>query len=210
MTEPRIDPAYAALIQSDRVSQRTRAAVLDRAKPAGSDGVPGVLTAAERVTLGAVLARVLPQAGPDRIDLAARMDAALAAGTGDGWRYANLPPDADACRAGLAAMDDLSHAAGEKDFAAMALDRQDDILAVAASGEAVLQGGWTGEQMQRWFEDLRAEAVKLYVAHPATLARIGYSGLAYGGDGARLPGFVALEPGEREPWEPVASLEPAA
>ena len=46
--------------------------------------------------------------------------------------------------------------------------------------------------------------MKIYVAHPATLARMGYSGVANGGDGARKQGFVLLGAGEREPWEPEA------
>ena len=64
--------------------------------------------------------------------------------------------------------------------------------------------------MKLWFEDVRFAAVRLYVAHPATLARIGYSGIAYGGDGPRKSGFVDFGIGRREPWEPLPRLpEPA-
>ena len=59
-------------------------------------------------------------------------------------------------------------------------------------------------QLARWFEDVRADATRLYVAHPATMARIGYSGIAYGGDSERLPGFHALGPGAQDEWEPGA------
>ncbi len=58
--------------------------------------------------------------------------------------------------------------------------------------------------MRLWFADLRSDAVRLYVAHPATLARMGYGGIAYGGDEARKPGFVRIGAGEREAWEPLA------
>ncbi len=58
--------------------------------------------------------------------------------------------------------------------------------------------------MKLWFEDLRGDAVKIYVSHPATLARMGYSGIANGGDGERKQGFVLLAAGEREAWEPEA------
>ena len=60
------------------------------------------------------------------------------------------------------------------------------------------------EQMRRWFEEVRADATKLYVAHPATLARMGYSGIADGADSEHQTGFVLIGEGEREPWEPRA------
>jgi hypothetical protein len=58
--------------------------------------------------------------------------------------------------------------------------------------------------LRAWFEDARADAVKLYVAHPDTLARLGYSGIANGGDGMPKSGFVRIGFGERESWEPIA------
>ena len=57
--------------------------------------------------------------------------------------------------------------------------------------------------MQLWFEDLRGDAVRLYMSHPATLAALGYSGIAYGGDGEGKAGFRLIGLGEREAWEPV-------
>ena len=58
--------------------------------------------------------------------------------------------------------------------------------------------------MRMWFEDLRAEAVRAYVAHPATLARMAYSGIGYGGDGAFQTRFrPASAPAERDEWEPL-------
>ena len=201
-----VDPGYLALIASGRVSTRTRAALLERAARDDPAYRPSVLTEAQLVTLRAVLGRVLPQRGTP-IDLAARLDAALAAGTGDGWRYADLPADAAACRIGLDALGVLS---GGTAFAALDTRSQDALLARVAAGEAAPDTGWSGLQMQRWFEDIRAEAVKLYVAHPATLARIGYSGIGYGGDGEDLPGFRDLGPGAREPWEPLPVRDAAS
>jgi hypothetical protein len=61
--------------------------------------------------------------------------------------------------------------------------------------------------MRSWFEDLRADAVKTYMGHPKTLARMGYSGIANGGDGEPKSGFVRVGIGEREAWEPIASAD---
>ncbi len=195
-----------ALIQSDRVSARTRAVLLDRAAPDDPAYRPSAMSADDLVGLCAVLARVLPQGPGPVIDLAARLDALLAEGTGDGWRFADLPPDAEAYQTGLAALDAAAQAGSGRGFAALEDHAQDSLLTRAAAGDLATEGGWSGKQMQRWLEDVRAEAVKVYVAHPATLARIGYGGFAYGGDGDRLQGFHALEPGEREAWEPVPAV----
>ena len=87
--------AYTALIHSDRVSAKTRKALLERAEPDQPDYAPQTMDAVALVTLRAVLARVLPQ---DRIDLGQRIDSALAAGDSDGWRFAALPADIEAFR----------------------------------------------------------------------------------------------------------------
>jgi hypothetical protein len=60
--------------------------------------------------------------------------------------------------------------------------------------------------MKRWFEDLRADLVRLWLAHPAAMARIGFDGFANGGDGPRKQGFERLGAGEREAWEPVMEV----
>ena len=206
LAAPGLAAGTLALIRSDRVSARTRAALLHRAAPDDPAYRPSALSSDGLALLRAVLARVLPQGPGPAIDLGARLDAALAGGTGDGWRFADLPPDAEACRIGLAALDAASLAGFGRTFVALAAQDQDGLLMQAAAGELATVRGWSGRQMQRWFEDVRAEAVKLYVAHPATMARIGYGGFAYGGDGGRLAGFHALEPGDREAWEPVPAL----
>jgi hypothetical protein len=64
-------------------------------------------------TLCHVLARVIPQLpgeGEVEIDLAAALDQQLADAKGDGWRYASLPGDLDAYRAGLLLLDGFAFA----------------------------------------------------------------------------------------------------
>ena len=184
MNDPRYDD-YLALIHSDRVSAKTREALLERAEPDDADYAPKALDSDGLATLRAVLARVLPQ---DRIDIAARIDKGLATGKGDGWRFAALAPDAEAYRATLA---DLSN------FVTLDPAAQDAVL-------TTMQAGERGATMKLWFEDLRGSATMIYASHPSTFARMGYSGIAYGGDGPARQGFVAIAPGEREPWEPIA------
>ena len=198
---PFIPAGYRALIDSRRVSSRTRAALLARAEPDAVGYVPATLSAAQLDVLRAMLDRVLPQPGPGAIDLAARIDAGLA-GLGDGWRFADLPPDVEAYRAGIDTVEAAAARHGQG-FALLTPAMQDALLRTLADGSAP-GGALSSAQLKMWFEDVRAEAARLYVAHPATLARMGYSGIGYGGDGPGKPGFVRLGAGEREAWEPVA------
>ncbi len=207
---PSLDPGYRALIESDRVSARTRDILFDRSRPDDRSGAPATLTPEAFAVLRAVIDRVLPQAHAMRIAIEARIDAMLAAGEGDGWRFALLPPDAEAYRIALRTLQEAARAAHGCDFEALDARHQDELLERTAAGQLVVSGAdrhqppFSSQQMKLWFEDLRGDAVKIYVAHPATLARLGYSGIANGGDGERKQGFVLLSAGEREPWEPEA------
>ena len=199
------DPAYRALIRSDRVSARTRAILLDRGRRDDPARVPEVLSPEQFKVLRAVVDRILPRRRPMAIDLAARIDGGLARGEGDGWRFAALPPDAKAAAAGLGTLDALArddHAAG---FAELDAARADSLLRRIQSADIVPASDanlLSAAQMKLWFEDLLATAVRIYVSHPATLARMGYSGIANGGDGRRKQGFDETRADRPESWEP--------
>ena len=196
---PAVDVSYQAFIRSGRVSSRTRGLLLARAEPDDPAYRPAAIGADQLVTLRAVLNRVLPQTGT-AIDLAARIDTNLATGVSDGWRFAALPSDADAYQAALHTLD----AAAGGAFATLDAAAQDDLLGRIAEGSVEAAGSrlLSGSQLKLWFEDLRSDAVRLYVSHPATLARMGYSGIGYGGDGEPKTGFQQVGIGEREAWEP--------
>jgi pimeloyl-ACP methyl ester carboxylesterase len=190
-----LPPAFARLIASDRVSARTRRVMLARLDDPGD--APRALTPAQRALLTAVVGRVLPQRGTD-LDLAGRIDAELGTGTGDGWRFAELPPDAEAWRQGL----DTIHAAFP-DFAALDPAAQDAAIDRVADGDvgADADGLLTGAQLRLWFVDVQAAAVRVWLSHPAAQAWIRYDGFADGGDGPRKQGFSTTHQGEWEPWQ---------
>ncbi|MHB2206904.1 alpha/beta hydrolase [Methylobacterium sp. CM6257] len=205
---PAVPPAYAALIASDRVNSRLRAALAERAGPDDPGFRPEALDPVELALLRAVLARVLPV--PD-LDLAARLDRRLATGAGDGWRFSALPPDANAYRAGLRTLDAGARAAVGKPFVVLDPESQDALLTLLQRGDLnvpdPLGGRLDADQMRFWFEDLRADAARLWLAHPAALARIGFSGIGAGGDRPAaiadgLPGFREVGLDAPEPWEP--------
>ena len=178
---------YVALIEGERVSPKTREVLEQRMD--GPTDASGVLTQLQEATLRAMLARVLPQEGEFAVDLAGFVMARLASGKGDGWHYAVLPDDLEAYREGL----DRLAAQG---FAELSAESQDAALRALEAEK--------GSVAARWFEEVRGDAVAAYVAHPATLARIGYSGIGVGGATTKYKGFVTLGSNEREAWEPVA------
>ncbi|MET0589987.1 MAG: alpha/beta hydrolase [Naasia sp.] len=188
---PALGDDWARLLGSPRVSARTRGILAERMIADPVAGTPKMLTSAQLAVLRAVADRVVPQQGIP-IDLARRLDAQLARGTGDGWRNAELPSDPEAYRAaldGLAGFDDLD------------ADRQDDHLAAIAAGGTPL-GTLSPAAAEAWFEDLRADLVRIWLAHPASMARIGFDGFANGTAGRALTGYDLLAAGERETWEP--------
>ena len=146
-------------------------------------------------TLGAICARVIPQEAGQEIDIAGTIAAQLASGKGDGWRYADLPPDLEAYQTGLGAL-------ASAGFNELSDAEQDVTLTLMAAKKNQPEG--------RWFEELRSAAVEAYVAHPAALARMGYSGIGVGGANTKYKGFVQVQAGERESWEPEPASEEAA
>lgn len=203
---PEIPARYAALIASGRVNGRLRTALLDRAKPDDPAYRPRALDPVALALLRACAARVL--LATDGIDLAARIDARLATRSGDGWRYATLPADAQAYYLGLKTIDAVARAVQDRPFLALDEADQDFVLALVAERrlpEAGLGEGFGAEAAALWFEELRADLVRTYLAHPAGLARIGFTGIGAGGDGPALPGYrlTGLE-GGREDWENAA------
>jgi pimeloyl-ACP methyl ester carboxylesterase len=182
--ETLVPEAYRAFIDSERLSAKTRD-VMHRRMQAPADA-PGVLNPSQMVTLRAMLARVIPQEHHE-LDLAGYVLVRLASGKGDGWRYDVLPEDVQAYREGL---DKLA----AQDFTGMTAEEQDATLKALETEP--------GSADARWFEEVRSDAVSAYMAHPSTMARIGYSGIGVGGADTKYQGFVALRPNERESWEP--------
>lgn len=165
-----------ALIASDAVTAPTRAALQAR----GQRGTrPAFFTRDEFTGLTAMVARLAPWPELAPV-IASAIDARLAAGTGNGWRFATLPDDGAAYRMLLGLLD-----AGN--FRGLGPMAQDDLLL----------GVQSRPDAARAFEDLLAEVSELAFAQPAALAAIGYTGFA------DAPGWTAIQFDEREPREAI-------
>lgn len=187
---PRIPAEWTALMADPVVAPRVRASLASRAVADDPAYAPRALDADALDTLRRLADVVVPQLPGGRIDLAARLDRQLADGDGDGWRPATLPPDVVAARLAL------------RDIAA----------AVRRDAAATVRGLVAGEldppgaalspvQLRAWFEDVRVDLVRHWLAHPASLARTGNDSFATRG-GASPRGFTVLGPDLRVGWEP--------
>jgi len=199
---PTMSSDFAEVIASTRTSPQTRALLARRALADDPDRRPEVLTATQLDTLRLVADLVVPQRAPRpgaAIDLAARIDADQNLGKSDGWRNAALPPDIEAYRRGLDALADL-HLLG--------LDEQRSRVQAIIDGDfEAPDGRMSADQMQLWFEDARVDLVRAWLAHPATMERIGFDGFANGGPGgAMFQGYDLLGADRREQWEPTMEV----
>ncbi|MCS5497151.1 alpha/beta hydrolase [Cnuibacter physcomitrellae] len=188
---PLVPEHLARVIASDHTGARVRGAFAGRAVADDRTAPPRALTEAQLDTLRSVLARVLP-VDLGGLDLAARLDARLAEGAGDGWRHGDLPDDATAYRLGL---DELAAFDGSP-------EERDALLTRIQEGSYTPRSnGLTARKLSLWFTDLCADAATTWLQHPAALAEIGFDGFATGGDGPRKQGFTRLTLGTREGWE---------
>jgi hypothetical protein len=161
------------LLASDRLTAPTRAAL--RARMDRRYGAPRLFDEIQMQTLRAVSARLIP--APDlaaAVDLAGALDAALADGDSDGWRYAEAPPDRRLHTMGLDALNAAAHARFGSGFSDLSAQRQDALLSAAASGD--LESA--DIDAARWFEELLCALVELHYAHPLVQVSIGYDGMA--------------------------------
>lgn len=194
-----IDGAYPqgaviALLDGPLVTPATGLALRRRLDPPDDSATGSGLSADQFAVLSQIAARLLPQT--DRampIDCAGEFDRRLRAGMiGDGWRYADLPPDADAHSRGLALVDQTSQARFGCRFGEASADEQDDLLRDVQFGRVA----WPAFSAVHWFEELLAALVDVYYAHPVALDEIGYAGMA----DAR--GWQDVGRGARAPHEP--------
>ena len=178
--------AFRALIESNYTAPQTRA-VMEARLHEGQTSLGGDQTLILRV----LCQRVAPGCA---FDLASRIEGWLKQSKHDGWRNDRLPPIAEAWRRGLLSFDAAAIQAYGVSFVALRGAEQDALLAKAQQGE-LASGSLNAMQMQAWFEDVRGELAKLYIADPRTMERIGFTGFA------DEQGFTQIRLGELEEFE---------
>ena len=165
-----------------------------------ADWKPTCISVDAFAALERVLSRLFPDdehgaPGANELSLAARLERQRATGKGNGWRYAGLPPDAEALRLGLEKLDWSAQHRHRRRFVELTEDRADALLHRVQNGEEK----WEGLDASRWFEEILADATELYVSHPAAMDAMGFAGFADEPEGW-APDRVGLN--NTESWEP--------
>jgi Gluconate 2-dehydrogenase subunit 3 len=168
--------------------------VVTRRLSVGSE--PKFFTQEEFRTVIAIAARIVPQP-PTRppVPVAALVDNKLHERRSDGYRQAGMPPEPEAWRLGLRALDIEASAAFGKPFLELDGGQQDALLARMQKG-ALHDPAWTGMQPDVFFKMRMArDIVHAYYAHPTAWSEIGWGGPA------SPRGYVRMDFNERDPWE---------
>ncbi len=185
-----------ALLDTNLVNQQTNKVLKDRLEKKATM-VPLFFDSKAFLILQSVCNQLIPQ--PDRsvkIDLAGLLDEQLATGTGNGWRYNQMPPDKIAFLTGLNGINETSEMMFGKTLTLLAEAEQDEVLSAIQSGIA---RGKTWEQMppKIFFEELLASLVELYYSHPIAKEDIGEVACADG------KGWQKIGLNEHEAHEPL-------
>lgn len=185
-----------AVLATDHVTAPTAAALRRRQQPV--DPHLNRLGATGIALLVAICDRLIPQADRDEpIDIVARLHRDVAAGGGDGWRYASLPADGTALVAGVAAVEASAHAMTGRGFLDLDEASRDAVLDAVQCG-AALGAAWRELDQKRWFEELLVMVTEIYYGHPIAQEEIGYLGMA------DAHGWPDVGLGARAAFEPVA------
>jgi len=200
-------PSYDSLDQAGTWDDVTKGVVLRRLGP------PPPLrffTVAEERIARPLVDRLLAQEAEPRIPVLENIDARLSEDQTDGWRYDNLPPDGEAWRQSLAALDADATAATGQHFWDLPIGGQNDLLEAVRnhSGDWHSSDGdsvdWHGLVASRVWDLWLRYACTAFYAHPWAWNEIGFGGPAY------PRGYKNFGIDKREPWEvpEVDALDP--
>ena len=159
---------------------------------------PRLFSASEWRTLGALCDRILPQP-KDRppVPLPAFVDQKITDGRLDGYRYAEIPPQGEAWRRGLAALEAASREAHGDSFHALSAQQQDGMLHRMQHGDLTGEA-WGGMPCNLFFQHrVIPDITHAYYAHPTAWNEIGFGGPA------SPRGYVRMGLDRRDPWEAV-------
>jgi hypothetical protein len=202
---PTTNNSTLEILNSPRVSAPTRRVLEKRLAGPSSDYKPTCISPEAFATLERVLSRLFPDdengsPGANELSLAARLEQGRATGRGNGWRYASLPPDAQALALGLQKLDASAQHRNRRHFTELTEDRADALLHRVQNGEEK----WEGLDASRWFEEILADATELYVSHPAGMDAMGFDGFADSGapDGWPAHSGNGVGLNNTEAWEP--------
>ncbi|MGC1371804.1 MAG: gluconate 2-dehydrogenase subunit 3 family protein [Candidatus Sulfotelmatobacter sp.] len=189
-------PGHSTLGQQEYWDETTRLTVLKRVYD-----VPPIRFFQPEAALfwEAVFDHLLPQSDrtPDRkIPILNHVDHRLDINQTQGYRFENMPPDRDAYKLGMRAINEESRARLQRDFTACSYEQREETLKVIHDGEPIAaQDIWGKMSVHRFWQLILGDAIDAYYAHPWAWDEIGFGGPAH------PRAYMRLERGEPEPWE---------
>jgi len=197
---PREQPGYYAgfstLEQQDFWDERTREVVLKRV-----EATPPIqyFDAGEARFWALVFEHLIPQTDRTparRIPIVNVVDLRLHLDVGDGYRFADMPPDREAYKLGRQAIDEEARATYNAAFVDLGYTPQDAIMKQIHDGKPrAAEAIWKQMSVHRFWQLVTSDAVDAYYAHPWAWDEIGFGGPAY------PRAYTRLERGDPEPWE---------
>lgn len=189
-------PRFSTLDQQEFWDEATRKVVLARV-----EHVPPLrfFSPAEARFMQVVFDHLLPQQDRDeahRVPILNFVDARLYENRIDGYRFETMPPDRDAYRLGIRAIENVAHnkfAGGFLDLDPLA---QDWVLKSIHDGDVETSSEtWQRLPTHLFWMLLVQDAIEAYYSHPWAWDEIGFGGPAY------PRAYMRLEHGMPEPWE---------
>jgi hypothetical protein len=195
--QPGYYPGYHTLRQQSFWDAATRKVVLQRVRE-----VPPIrfFTPEEARRMDVVCEHVLPQDDRDPsclIPLLPFIDQRLHEGRTPGYRFAEMPPDGEAYRLGLRAIEQMARESHARGWLELSWREQEELLKSIHDAKPLpgAQGIWDRMPVERYWALIVQDCVEEYYAHPWSWDEIGYGGPAY------PRAYMRLERGEPEPWE---------
>ncbi len=194
--QPGYYPGYNTLSQQKFWDEATRKVVLSRVNE-----VPPIrfFTPPEHKLMLAICARLLPQDDRDKehkIPIVNYIDDRLYHDRIEGYRFEDMPPDREAHRLGLEAIEAIAHKMYGHSFVKLGPLEQEQVLQTIHDGNPPAgEEIWQRMSVVRYWTLLMQDAIEAYYAHPYAWDEIGFGGPAY------PRGYLRQQNGMAEPWE---------
>ena len=195
--QPGSYPGFSTLSQQSFWDAATRELVRKRVHD-----IPPLrfFTPNESKMMEAICAHFLPQDDRDdahQIPILPFIDERLHQKRTPGYRFEDMPPDGEAYRLGLEAIEQMARANHDRSFLELSWREQDELLKSIHDGKPWpgAEEIWKRMPIYRYCGLVIGDCVEVYYAHPWAWDEIGFGGPAY------PRAYFRLERGEPEPWE---------
>jgi hypothetical protein len=195
-SQPGYYPGFQTLSQQAFWDEATRRVVRARVEQ-----VPPIrfFTQQEATLMQAVCDRLLPQDDRDvahKIPIVNYIDERLYSRRIDGYRFEDMPPDHEAHRLGLQAIEAIARHLYNTSFVDLEPLQQDTVLkTIHDARPPAAHDIWQKMSVHRFWLLIMQDVIDAYYAHPYAWDEIGFGGPAY------PRGYMRLEGGRPEPWE---------